>query len=67
MESWRGRKAVLASRGETTGPRVEECAAALEWHRNRAELLKMGFPEDQAEGLADEIDRRPEAAEAVAR
>lgn len=30
-ESWRGRLAALASRGETEGQRVEECRRALAW------------------------------------
>lgn len=30
-ESWRGRLAALASRGETDGPRVAECRQALAW------------------------------------
>ncbi|WKG01386.1 hypothetical protein [Mycolicibacterium sp. HK-90] len=61
MESWRGRKAVLASRGETTGPRVEECAAALDWWRNRATFVKAGVSEAAAEDLADQLDQQAEA------
>lgn len=63
MESWRGRKAVLASRGETTGPRVDEADAALAWWRNRKTLLNMGIPADEAEALLDQIDKRANAAE----
>lgn len=33
MESWRARLAVLASRGETDGPRVTEARRGLAWHR----------------------------------
>jgi hypothetical protein len=70
MESWRGRKAVLASRGETTGPRVDECTAALAWHKNRATLVKVGLSETAAEDLADQLDQHAdtetEAGAAVA-
>lgn len=31
MEAWRARKAVMASRGETSGPRVDEATAALKF------------------------------------
>lgn len=33
--SWRGRLAVMASRGEVDGPRVDECRFALSWYRLR--------------------------------
>jgi hypothetical protein len=33
MSSWRARLGVLASRGETTGPRVDEARQALGWWR----------------------------------
>lgn len=36
MPAWRSRLGVLASRGETTGPRVDEARAALSWWRLRA-------------------------------
>ena len=59
MMSWRGRKAVLASRGETSGPRVDECAAALEFWRFRVQLdhaVKIGILDrdfaDEAAGVA---------------
>lgn len=38
MAAWRSRLGVLASRGETSGPRVDECRAALSWWRLRAAL-----------------------------
>ncbi|QTI66874.1 hypothetical protein [Gordonia polyisoprenivorans] len=38
MAAWRSRLGVLASRGETSGPRVDECRAALSWYRLRAAL-----------------------------
>ncbi|KUI11450.1 hypothetical protein AU192_01290 [Mycobacterium lehmannii] len=34
--SWRGRLAVMASRGEVDGPRVREAQRALAWHRLNA-------------------------------
>lgn len=61
MESWRGRKAVLASRGETDGPRVQECAAALDWWRNRATLVnQIGMSAAAAEDLLDWLDAHGE-------
>lgn len=69
MESWRARKAVMASRGETDGPRVAEADAALSWWRVRAFLVKeMSISPAQAEELL-EIARQPDAqtVEAVAR
>ena len=57
MESWPGRKAVLASRGEVDGPRVAECDAALAWWRIRSRLVsEMGITEERAESLL-ETDR----------
>lgn len=40
MESWRGRLAVMASRGETEGPRVDEAKAAIDWHRLKRQLAR---------------------------
>ncbi|MDA4101465.1 hypothetical protein MMON44395_07655 [Mycolicibacterium monacense DSM 44395] len=63
MESWRGRKAVLASRGEVDGPRVAECDAALAWWRIRSRLVvEMGITEERAESLLDLIVPPPEGA-----
>lgn len=63
MESWRGRKAVLASRGEVDGPRVAECDAALAWWRIRSRLvLEMGITEERAESLLDLIVPQPEGS-----
>lgn len=70
MESWRGRKAVLASRGEVDGPRVAECDAALAWWRIRTRLIAdMDISEQRAESLLDlivpPIDAAGEHAEPV--
>lgn len=60
MESWRGRKAVLASRGEVDGPRVAECDAALSFWRRRNFLVReMNISEDRAESLLDLIEAEP--------
>lgn len=56
MVPWRGRKAVLASRGEVDGPRVAECDAALAWWRIRSRLVsEMSISEERAESLLDLI------------
>jgi hypothetical protein len=56
MESWRARLGVLASRGETSGPRVDEARAALTWHRNRKLLIEeIGLTAVAAEALLDAI------------
>ncbi len=69
MESWRARLGVLASRGETDGPRVAEARAALSWHRTRATILReMNITEERADSLMDLLDQHADAdAEAVAR
>jgi|UPI0003684D6C hypothetical protein len=73
MESWRARLGVLASRGETDGPRVAEARSALSWWRTRAFLIReMGITPERAESLLDLIDQtadatHAEAVEAVAR
>lgn len=44
-ESWRGRLAAFASRGETTGPRVDDCRRALSWwdaHSVFAKMIEQG-------------------------
>ena len=65
MESWRGRKAVLASRGETDGSRVAECDAALSWWRIRSRLVsEMNITVERAESLLDLIVPPPDAAAA---
>lgn len=72
METWRARKAVLASRGEVDGPRVAEADAALSWWRTRTFLVKeMSLTEERADSLMDLLDRhadaeRAEAAESTA-
>lgn len=57
--SWRGTLGVLASRGETTGPRVEEAQVALSWHRLtdaiRAEAERGFLTESQAESLINQL------------
>lgn len=56
MESWRARKAVMASRGETDGPRVAEAEAALEWWRHRTYLVReMGIPAEEADSMLDAL------------
>ncbi len=52
--SWRARLGLLASRGVTDGPEVAEARAALDWHRNRSALMKMGFADATAADLADQ-------------
>lgn len=65
METWRARKAVLASRGEVDGPRVQECSAALSWWRTRTFLVReMSLTEERADSLLDLIDRHADAAQA---
>jgi hypothetical protein len=49
MASWRGRLAVMASRGETTGPRVDECKAALSnWRLSTFLAKELGYTEADA-------------------
>ena len=59
MASWRGRIAVMASRGETTGPRVEEARRALGWWRCHnaiaAEVERGTIPADQADQLIEQL------------
>lgn len=63
MESWRARKAVLASRGEVDGPRVTECAAALSFWRRRTFLIRdTGLTPERADALLDLIDTDAERA-----
>jgi hypothetical protein len=53
-KSWRGRLAVMASRGEVSGPRVTECQAALSNWRLRNFLIKeWGYTERRADALID--------------
>lgn len=57
--AWAGRLAVMASRGETVGPRVEEARHALSWHRLnaavRAEVAAGYLTEDHAQHLIDQL------------
>lgn len=66
MESWRARKAVMASRGEVNGPRVDQCDAALDWWRHRTYLIReVRVAPERAEALLALIEQH--AAEAEAR
>lgn len=57
MESWRARLGVLASRGETDGPRVAEAKAALSYWRRRTFLIReMDISPEQADELLDLIE-----------
>lgn len=53
----------LASRGETSGPRVEAARAALTWQRRRAFLVReMGLSGERADDLLDQIEDGAEEA-----
>jgi len=58
-ESWRGRLAALASRGETDGERVEECRRALAWWNAHqlfsAEIDRGAMSIETAEHMLDMI------------
>lgn len=55
-ESWRGRTAVLASRGEVDGPRADEYTAALGVWRLRPFLIRqMSMSTERADALIDQI------------
>lgn len=67
MESWRARLGVLASRGETTGARVDECRAALSFWRMHATLVReLRISDDEARSLVALIENHGNG-EAVAR
>ena len=67
MESWRARKAVLASRGEVDGSRIAECDAALSFWRRRTSLIRdTGLTPERADELLDLIDADAERAEPAA-
>ncbi|MDL9947764.1 hypothetical protein QSJ19_19710 [Gordonia sp. ABSL11-1] len=59
MAGWRSRLGVLASRGETSGPRVDEARAALSWWRLRAavnrEVASGLVDQDQADAVLDSL------------
>lgn len=64
MESWRARKAVLASRGEVDGLRVAECDAALSFWRRRTFLIRdTGLTAERADALLDLIEAAPQPSE----
>lgn len=61
-EYWRARLGALASRGETTGPRVEEAKAALSYWRKRTFLIReTDIAPERADDLLDLIDRYADA------
>jgi hypothetical protein len=57
--TWQGRLAVMASRGETTGPRVDECRRALAWWRVAdaiaAEVERGTIEPSRADDLVDHL------------
>jgi hypothetical protein len=57
--TWQGRLAVMASRGETTGHRVDECRRALAWYRIhdaiRAEVDRGILDTSRADDLVDQL------------
>lgn len=63
MPQWRARLAVMASRGEVDGPRVEECKRALSWYRARAfidRLVSEGVvPDRDADRLVAALSGAP--------
>lgn len=60
MASWRGRLAVLASRGEIDGPRVAEAKVALSnWKLHNLLTRECGYSQARADAL---IDREAELA-----
>lgn len=64
MESWRARLGLLASRGETDGPRVAEARYALSWWRTRSFLIReMNVTLERAEVLLDQIDADADQAD----
>src|SRR5690349_4929423 len=57
FESWRARLGLLASQGETDGPRVAEARSALSWWRTRNFLVReMDISDERADSLMDVID-----------
>lgn len=60
-ESWRGRLAAFASRGETDTPRVDECRRALAWwdaQRALAAMVDRGDLDGECAGaLLDQLAR----------
>jgi hypothetical protein len=57
--TWQGRLAVMASRGETTGPRVDECRRALAFYRLTeavaAEVERGIIPSERADELVEHL------------
>lgn len=56
---WQGRLAVMASRGETDSPRVDQCRRALGWWRVHdvihAEVDRGTIPADRAAELIEHL------------
>jgi hypothetical protein len=54
MESWRGRLAVFASRGETSGPRVDEAREHLNaWKARNFLVRECGYDAATADSMID--------------
>jgi hypothetical protein len=64
MESWRARLGVLAGRGDTHGPRVDEARCALSWWRARSSFIReMNLGEERVDALI-ELAWEPASADA---
>ena len=60
MESWRGRLAVMASRGETTGERVDEAKLALSnWRLYTFLIRECGYSAPAADEVVDSRTQTP--------
>jgi hypothetical protein len=60
MASWRGRLAVLASRNEVDGPRVQECREALSnWRLRTFAITELGYDAARADALVDSAAQAP--------
>jgi hypothetical protein len=57
---WRGRKAALASRGETTGENVDECEFALSnWRLYTFLVRECNYSAEAADALVDSRTQTP--------
>jgi hypothetical protein len=64
MASWRGRIAVMASRGETSGPRVTEAKAALSnWRLHGFLVRECGYTQARADALVETAVAAPKTPE----
>jgi hypothetical protein len=62
MASWRASLGVMASRGEISGPRVEQARAALANWKLRAFLMnECGYSAARADALVDSAAKTPGA------